>query len=136
MWLLLAVGLIAAGRRMVNQFRWARPDDQFLRNVDRFYLTNCPEGNVFIDFDGLTAERDGEFIFVQFMRSSYALHPRRVYVTNSNVQLRGSDYLLKYNQVPADEWLREHGVDVVLTFSGQGGIPKVITRRVGKGAPE
>jgi len=106
----------ALGKK-VNNF-----DSEFISAVDKFYLTNFPDGNIFIYFDGLKAEDDGIFLFVQYMRASYLLHPRRVFVSPSDAVLKTSEDILKFNTLPSHDWLVANNVKYVLTYKYQNSI--------------
>ena len=96
-------------------------DSEYLFAVDRFYRTNFPDGNVFILFEGLNADVDGNFLFVQFMRASYTLYPRRAYVAVPGVILRTSEDILVHNALPESDWLHANNVNYVLTFRHRNG---------------
>ena len=129
-WAVLLAGCVYGAVRMTRQFRWAAPRSRFVATVDSFYQRKFPAENLYIRFEDLNPDRDGEFIFVQFVRASYALHPRKVFVAPPGVRLAGSGEILTHNQLPPDDWLRAHGVGHVLTYSGGSGQPAAAVRRV------
>lgn len=126
----LAFGLAVAARGWRERLVWARPRSQHLGRVDRIYA-ELPPGNVFIRFDGLDADRDGEFIFTQFVRASYVRHPWQVYVAPPGIRLQDAAAILRHNSRPPANWLREHGVKSVVNFSGHGPQPTMSIETVG-----
>ena len=130
---LLAIAVIGAGhglREMQSQFSWAEPRAAHIANVDRFYREGIPEGNMFLKFVGLDGERDGVFIYEQYVRATYALHPRRVFISADPTRLPHATSIVAANEVPEDEWLRENGVRTIVTFDATQGQPQVHFRQL------
>lgn len=107
-------------------------ENAFIQGIDSFYLTRVPYGNVFLRFDGLEPVADGTFVYVQFMRATYFLFPRRVFVSESEIMLRGSEDILAVNHMPTVTWLQHHDVAFVITFRYQNNKPEVDVREVGR----
>jgi hypothetical protein len=130
---LLVVAIIGALHglsEMRAQFAWAKPRAAHIANVDRFYQRHVPEGNLFVKFVGLDGARDGVFIYEQYVRATYALHPRRVYISPIPDQLPHASSIVAANVMPDDEWLRQRGVQTVVTFDATQGAPQVDFRRL------
>lgn len=125
---LLLVALIGAWHTRSEvraQFAWAEDRAAHIRRVDQFYLNRVPEGNVFIKFKALDGIRDGVFIYEQYVRATYALHPRKVYISPDPEQLPHATSIVEANVIPSDDWLRQHGVQTVITFDASHGAPQV-----------
>ena len=128
--------LVPFNRQMLQRVRTGQPCQYRARlfdQVDSFYRTNCPAGNLFIHFQGFDPAApgaDGTFVFEQFVRANYVLHPRRALVAPPGTRLRGAADILASNTVPDDAWLRARGVEWVLTFHRDLDKPAYDIRRV------
>jgi hypothetical protein len=115
---------------MRAQFAWAQPRAAHLANVDRFYSEHVPTGNLFLNFVGLDGTHDGVFIYQQYVRATYVMHPRQVYISADPQKLPDTQAIVALNTVPDDAWLRQHAVHTVVTFDATKGQPQVHFRKL------
>lgn len=90
-------------------------------NIDRFY-GQFPDGNLFVRYEGFGTDTwdDRFWVMHNYYRGSYALYPRRLYVTDRNARLIEAPYILAANTMPEADWLDRHGVRYLLTVSREG----------------
>ncbi len=86
----------------------------------------APGKGIFMDFDHVPATAGG---YVQniYYRAVYDLYPRPVYVTDPRLVINDGLAVLNHNESPGDQWLRDHGVDSVMTIEmdKKAKLPKV-----------
>ncbi len=116
----LSIGTNDFNRHMLAQLLGADAENShydYSLKWDVFYAFNFPDGNLFIKFNGLDPEKHKNFILSQYIRASYNLYPRKVYVTTLPVELTDSASILQNNAISSESWLTANGVDSIVTFS-------------------
>ena len=89
-----------------------------LATLDALFTDRCPTGNVYLKLRGFKATDlpDDGFVLRRYFRGSYAVLPRRVYVSTGQCRITNAREILAANDEPAPAWLHAHGVRYVVTF--------------------
>ena len=124
------LGVKTTGLAVDEKLESDRFDRAYLPAIDELFRRLAPDGNLFIHFDGIDPEKDGKQIYVFFMRGTYVLHPRKVYVAPPEATLTDAESIIENNSLPDDNWLRQHGIHYVMTFFYKDGQIHRTTRRV------
>jgi len=74
-----------------------------------------PDRGLFLKFDHFPAGDAGYAQNIYF-RAVYDLYPQPLLATDLSKKISNGDELLTENQYPGDQWLRNHGVDSVMTI--------------------